>query len=60
MYFYFRLDNGIDGEALKELVNDFYEFSSLVTAPLARLKIKKAVKGFLSTQEVGYFWCYNF
>ena len=43
---YYILDCGIDGEALKELVSDFNEFSTLVTAPLARLKIKMLVKEF--------------
>ena len=35
------LDCEIDGEALTKLVTDFDEFSALVTAPLARLRIKK-------------------
>ena len=42
---------GIDGEALNELVSDFEEFSALVTAPLARIRIKKFVKTMNSASE---------
>ena len=41
---FFSLEEGIDGEALKELVGDFQEFSALIPAPLARLRIKKILK----------------
>ena len=40
----FSLEEGIDGEALNELLGDFQEFSALITAPLAHLRIKKIVK----------------
>lgn len=38
------VENEIYGETLMLLIEDFEEFKSLVTAPLARLKIKKWVK----------------
>ena len=42
--FYVTIEWGIDGEALLELVNDYQEFSTLVPAPLLRLKLKKFVR----------------
>ena len=59
---------GIDGEALNELVTDFEEFSALVTAPLARIRIKKFVKTMNSaneereanSDEVYYFSTYRY
>lgn len=50
LLFFSLLDEGIDGEALKELIGDFQEFSALIPAPLARLRIKKIVK----TMEIVY------
>ena len=44
MFCCFSLKEGIDSEALKELVGYFQEFSTLIAAPLARLRIKKIVK----------------
>ena len=45
-------DCGLDGNALKELTTDFDEFSALVTAPLARLKIKKMVREIESSSSL--------
>ena len=46
-----RTEAEIDGEALNELVDDFEEFSALITAPLARIRIKKFVKTMKSCSE---------
>ena len=42
----------LDGDALKELTTDFDEFSTLETAPLARLKIKKMVREIESSSSL--------
>lgn len=42
----YTIDGGFNGESLKELIVDFDEFSALVTSPLMRLKIKKAIREF--------------
>ena len=42
---------GIDGDALNELVGDFEEFSTLITARLERLRIKKFVRTMKTVSE---------
>lgn len=48
-----NIDCKIDGEALKELVDDFDEFSALVTAPLSRLRMVRELcnPDLLETQQ---------
>ena len=44
-----RVDAGIDGELLLLMVEDFDEFSALVSDPGDRLRIKKSIKILLET-----------
>ena len=47
------LENDLDGELLWLMVDDFNEFSVVVTNPVERLHIKKFVKTYNSSQATG-------